>query len=377
MSVNGTVSAHLADISKCTYAQIGVYMNNIADYKVKSWPGFTKGVNLGGWFSQCPHVVYGYENFIVEKDFEVIKSWGCDHIRVPVDYKIFADEEMNFKESGFDYIQRAINWSRKYGLNMILDLHQTYGFAFHTYDPNDNFFTNETYQNFFYNTWAEFAKRFGQYSDTVAFELMNEVTEQKFSATWNKIACTAIARIREYAPTIKVVVGSYWHNSAPALKDLELPKDDPNLVLNFHCYSPMIFTHQGAGWVPELQKFINYPYKHTYAEYEEQNTALYPQNKGAFTMMPDMNASIGVEYFEKQFEVALETAAKYDLPLYCGEYGVIDNADPDESLKWFADIHTAFENHGIGRACWSYRAMNFGLEGPHYAGIIKELVKLL
>lgn len=350
---------------------------DLESYKVQPWPGFMHGVNLGGWFSQCPHIVEGYEHFITEKDFEVIRNWGCDHVRLPVDYKIFADEEMNFKESGFAYIQRAVDWSRAHGLNLIIDLHQTYGFAFHTYDKDDNFFTNETYQEFFYKSWEKLAEHFGKYSDTVAFELMNEVTEQKFSPVWNRIATTAIGRIRAIAPTVKVVVGSYWHNSAPGLKDLEIPKDDPNLVLNFHCYSPMIFTHQGAGWVPELTNFKGYSYKHSYAEYEQQNTELYPNNKGAFTMMPDMNVTIGPDYFEKQFEIALETAARYNLPLYCGEYGVIDQADPAPSLEWFRDISATFEKHGIGRAAWSYRWMNFGLEGPHYAGILSELVKLL
>lgn len=352
-------------------------IQELANYKVQPWPGFVRGVNLGGWFSQCPHTVDNYENFIVEKDFEIIKNWGCDHVRLPIDYKIFADEQMNFKESGFAYIQRAIDWSRAHGLNLILDLHQTYGFAFHTYDQNDNFFTNETYQEFFYSIWEQFAKRFGKYSDTVAFELMNEVTEQKFSPAWNRIATTAIGRIRAYAPTVKVIVGSYWHNSAPGLKDLEIPKDDPNLILNFHCYSPMIFTHQNAGWVPELRGFENYPYRHTYAEYEATNTGLYPGNKGAFTMMPDMNATIGPEYFERQFEIALETAQKYNLPLYCGEYGVIDQADPEASLEWFTDINSAFVKHGIGRAAWSYRGMNFGLEGAHYASVFDRLVKVL
>lgn len=339
--------------------------------------GYKKGVNLGGWLSQCMHTTERYETFINRKDFDIIKSWGCDHVRLPIDYKVFADEAMNFRPSGFDYVARAIEWAKESGLNIVLDLHQTYGFAFHTYDKNDNFFTNETYQEFFYKTWEEFAKRFGQYSDFVAFELMNEVTEQKFSDAWNRIATTAIKRIRAIASDVKIVVGSYWHNSAPALKDLDIPKDDPNLVLNFHCYSPMIFTHQGAGWVPELINFKGYQYKHTYAEYEKQNSKLYPSNAGSFAMMENQNDTIGVEYFVKQFEVAIETAKKYNLPLYCGEYGVIDQADPAPTLEWFTDIHAAFEKYGIGRAVWSYRSMNFGVEGEHYAGIHKELIKLL
>lgn len=345
--------------------------------KVKEWKGYRKGVNIGGWFSQCRHTKDNYDNFACAEDMVKIKSWGCDHVRIPVDYKLFADEQMNFKEDGFAYLRGCIDMCRAAGLNMILDLHQTYGFAFHTYDKDDNFFTNPTYQEFFWKTWEELAKRFGGDADILAFELMNEVTEQRFSPNWNMIAGKAIERIRAYAPAIRIVVGSYWHNSAVALKDLEVPKDDKNIILNFHCYSPMIFTHQGAGWVPELIGFGNWSYLHTYEEYDKKNVELYPRNVGAFDMMDDMKENIGPEYFRRQFKEALAAAAKYDLPLYCGEYGVIDLVDPVETLKWYTDIHSVFEEYGIGRAAWSYREMNFGLEGAHYAPIIDELVKVL
>lgn len=343
----------------------------------QSWSGHKRGVNLGGWLSQCPHTTDRYESFICEDDFRIIREWGCDHVRVPVDYKVFADEEMNFIESGFTYIQRAVDWTRKHGLNMVLDLHQTYGFAFHTYDRDDNFFTNEKYQEFFYRTWEELALRFGKYSDTVAFELMNEVTEQRFSPVWNKIVCTAIARIRKIAPETTIVVGSYWHNSAVALRDIEVPTGDRNIVLNFHCYSPILFTHQGAGWVPQLTDLKDFTYKHTYAEYDRANVARYPENKGAFDMMDDTNETIGPEYFRRQFTEAIAAGSKWNLPLYCGEYGVIDRADPNETVKWFADIHQAFEDYGIGRAAWNYRQLDFGLEGEHYSGVLNELLKVL
>lgn len=27
---------------------------------------------------------------------------------------------------------------------------------------------------------------------------------------------------------------------------------DENIVYNFHCYEPLIFTHQGAGWIDTM-----------------------------------------------------------------------------------------------------------------------------
>ena len=36
-------------------------------------------------------------------------------------------------------------------------------------------------------------------------------------------------------------------------------------------------------------------------------------------------------------------------PLYCGEYGVIDLAEREDTLLWYKDIRTAFEKDGIHR----------------------------
>ena len=38
------------------------------------WKGFRKGVDLGGWFSQCDYSEERYRNFIREEDFAVIRG---------------------------------------------------------------------------------------------------------------------------------------------------------------------------------------------------------------------------------------------------------------------------------------------------------------
>ena len=97
---------------------------------MKKFKGYMHGINLGGWLSQCNHTKERYDNFITEDDFKVIKSWGLDHIRIPVDYNLVEDEDGNYIEDGFTYIQRAIETCKKLGLNVVLDLHKTFGYSF-------------------------------------------------------------------------------------------------------------------------------------------------------------------------------------------------------------------------------------------------------
>ena len=82
-------------------------------------------------------------------------------------------------------------------------------------------------------------------------------------------------------------------------------------------------------------------------------------------------------YFEKVFAPAVEAAAQRGTALYCGEYGVINLANPEDTLKWYRLIHEAFERFGIARCAWSYKEMDFGLSDPHYDGVRDELIKLL
>ena len=59
---------------------------------MKRWEGYEHGINLGGWLSQCDHTKERYDTFIVETDIEKIKSFGLDHIRIPVDYDLVEEE---------------------------------------------------------------------------------------------------------------------------------------------------------------------------------------------------------------------------------------------------------------------------------------------
>ena len=65
------------------------------------------------------------------------------------------------------------------------------------------------------------------------------------------------------------------------------------------------------------------------------------------------------------------------MPLYCGEYGVIDCASPEDTLEWYKMINAAFLKYGIGRAAWSYRRMDFGLSDARMDGVREELLRFI
>ncbi|MCR5744153.1 MAG: glycoside hydrolase family 5 protein [Lachnospiraceae bacterium] len=316
---------------------------------MRTLEGYMHGINLGGWLSQCNHTKERYDTFIVEKDIEVIRRWGLDHVRVPVDYNLVEDTDGNYKADGFAYIDRALGWCEKYGLNMVLDLHKTYGFSFDAGEKETGFFESGYFQERFYRLWEKFAERYGMYSNRLAFELLNEVTDREYSDAWNRISTECIRRIRNIAPDIKILLGGYYNNSITALKDLPIPRD-PNIVYNFHCYEPIKFTHQGAPWVDWMD--------HDFRQSIDESEA-------------------SVSYFENLIGEAVKVSVERGVRLYCGEFGVIDRATPEDAAKWYKFICTVMEKYGIGHAAWSYKEMDFGLADRRMDSVRGEILSVL
>ena len=258
---------------------------------------------------------------------------------------------------------------------MVLDLHKTAGFSFDPGEQEAGFFKSEKHQERFYALWERIARRFGRDGDMLAFELLNEVTEREYGPVWNRIAGECIRRIRVFAPDTKILIGGYWHNSAAAVKDLPDPFDN-NIVYNFHCYEPHIFTHQGAYWMPTMDTSFRISACATFREMAEATRRMLGGTLVDFEKYPP-EATLTAAFFEDFLQEAVRTAEARNVPLYCGEYGVIDNASPEDTLIWFRAIHAAFEKYGIGRAAWSYRQMDFGLSDPRMDAVRPELLRCL
>lgn len=312
--------------------------------------GFFKGINLGGWMSQCDYSEDRLNNFIKEEDIAKIASWKMDHVRIPVDYNVLEEDAGVYKAEGFAYIDRAIAWCRKYNLNVVIDLHKTAGFSFDSEERENGFFENEKLQERFYLLWEEISRRYGNDPEHIAFELLNEVTEPSYIDAWNRISNECIRRIRAIAPDTMILVGSYYNNSAVAVKDLAAPYDD-KVIYNFHCYDPLHFTHQGAAWLAHILNV------------EER--------------IPFDDSGINSAYFEERFASAIEAAKKNNTELYCGEYGIIDVVSPEDTVKWYKAINKVLEENNIPRAAWSYKQMDFGLSDARMDGVREELLRYL
>lgn len=332
-----------------------------------------RGINLGGYLSQCCHEEEHYDTFIGEEDIKQIASWGFDHIRLPIDYEVLETEDGVMKEKGYGRVKQAIEWCDTYGLNIILDLHKAYGYDFN--DAGDaeknNLFASEALQKRFLDLWKEMVKRFGT-CPNVAFELLNEVVERENADAWNQLIKKAVTEIRKIAKTAPIIYGGIQWNSVKTLKLLDVPNDE-NIIYTFHFYEPLLFTHQKAHWVAAMDPNQTVYYPETMEYYQKESEKLGYQGE---VVGDALSKLMGPEFITEMIEEGIKAAKNAGVSLYCGEFGVIDQAPVEDTLRWFTDVNTVFEKYKIGCAVWSYKKMDFGLIDDHYAPIKDDLLKL-
>lgn len=332
-----------------------------------------RGINIGGYLSQCNHDKGHYEEFFKEDDVKQIQTWGFDHIRLPFDFSVIQTENGDAIPEGIDRLRKNVLLCQIHGLNIVLDLHKAsgYDFNFAGDDVKNNLFNNEQLVVKFLSLWELLAKEFGIYTN-VAFELLNEVVESENSDSWNRLIRRSVEAIRKIAPNTPIIYGGIRWNSADTLKLLD-PPISHNIIYTFHFYEPLLFTHQKAHWVKNISmEDISYPDSIT--NYKDRSEILGIQGE---SVVKSESSAIDKEFIRTMITSAVSAARSAGVSLYCGEFGVIDQAPVTDTLRWFEDTLEVFSENNIGHAVWTYKKMDFGLIDEHYSPIRKRMIRAL
>ncbi len=330
---------------------------------------FVNGVNLGGWLSQ--YAAYDHEHFrtfITQPDIDRIASWGLDHVRLPVDHPVIeSDDAIGVaREDGYAYIDRCIQWCAEAGLAVILDLHEAPGFTFRNeLEEGDaaanTLFTDPDVQDRFVALWETIVRRYADAQVPIVFELLNEVTLAD-NGPWNPLAARTVAAIRAIAPDAAVMIGGTHNNAVSGLEGL-VEIEDPRVIYTFHTYEPLYFTHQNAPWSAAQREWGQAPAYPGYLEGLPEWLEAHPQyiQHGDDTAGRLMNHA----FLADVLAPAVAFAERTGRDVYCGEFGVADWVDPASRNAWLADFYSLLREYDIGRALWSYKAMDFGLVDLH------------
>lgn len=337
--------------------------NPSAPTKTMNPSGFEikRGVNLSHWLSQdfgwAPKYTY-----INENDIRFIDSIGYDHVRIPIDEQEMWDEKGNPVQEAFDNLTNCLNWCKKYNLRAIVDLHiiRSHHFNASKEGGSNTLWDDADAQNNFVHLWLKLSEVLHEYpNDMVAYELLNEVVAPEHN-DWNVLLNKAITAIRKKEPERVLIIGPNMWQIAPNLQYLELPENDKNLILSFHIYSPVAFTHYLADWTfaRDYKGPVHYPGQ--IITDEDYRKHVDTTNIALVNEIADAR-----EYYNKQrlievFKSGIEFAKSKDLQLYCGEFGCLATVERKDRLQYYSDIISAFEENNIAWCNWEYKG-DFGI----------------
>ena len=131
------------------------------------------------------------QNWLTERDFDMIKSFDMNCIRIPFEYLVLVEENNPYelKEDAFKYLDYAINEAEKRGMYSILDMHGAPGRQSgmdHTGRSEYNkLMTDKEYQKETIWLWEQIVKRYKDRDCIAAYDILNEpwggTQEQLFS----------------------------------------------------------------------------------------------------------------------------------------------------------------------------------------------------
>ena len=329
---------------------------------MKKFTGFEHGMGIGGWltnykrFNVLPQnrrlmLTVGdmehFASYITENDVAYIASLGMDHIRLGFDQIVAEEAPGIYREEIFGHIDNFIGWCKKYGLNVVLNLHKAVG-NYCDIQEEVELLEDESLQQRFIELWIAFEKRYAG-DNTIAFELLNEVRNVD-PEKWNSLAAKTIAAIRERNQERKLIIGSTCWNSVQTLDSLQVFEDE-NVIYTFHMYEPFEFTHQ-RGVLQADPLFYNrtMPYPGDVERYRDFRRTLYGDEQ-AYNELEQMDSR-----FIRQF---LQSAAAWmekhpDKILWCGEFGTIRYANIVWRENWMRDVIAFLKENQIPYCVWNY-----------------------
>ena len=287
---------------------------------------------------------------LAASDFVAVKQAGFDHVRLPARFSSHALEKPPFTiEAAFlSRVDWAIDQALANGLAIIVDLHHYQSLMT---EPEEN-------RTRFIALWAQIAEHERGRPATVAFELCNEPTAPLTAETWNGIMTDALRVVRGTNPQRTIVLEGVDWASAKNLRDtLSIPSGDAHIVGSFHMYQPILFTHQGADFMPSEWETTGVVFPGPPSRPIEPGP--HSLQKGwvadwfrRYNEEPPARNPSGPATIDNQLDVAHDFAERTRLPVYMGEFGAIDNADSASRAAWTRMTREGAERRGFGWAYW-------------------------
>lgn len=263
----------------------------------------------------------GWENparaRFVPQHFARIRAAGFQTVRVVLQAFRFMGPDNKLSPGFLAALDTHVKAALDAGLTVILDEHDF------TQCPEDPAACRLKLKAF----WQQLAPHYKDAPNRLIFEIMNEPNGAVTDEMWNDMLAENLAIIRASNPSRNVVIGPGHWNSLAALGALKLPATDRHIIVTFHYYTPMEFTHQGASWAGP--------------QYMQLHDIVWGTPAERKILADD-------------FDTVKKWSDVNQRPIFLGEFGVYEPAAMSERAQWTAAVREAAEARGFAWAYWEF-----------------------
>jgi len=256
-------------------------------------------------------------NWIQGSDFDIIKSFGMNTVRLPFDYKLLMDSDekpFRLKDDAWEWLDQAIAMAKKREMYVILDMHgapgRQSGMDHSGRVGYNKLWSNKNHQKQTVWLWNQISKRYRKEPAVAAYDLLNEPWGNN-ERNLKKVILQCYRAIRENNDEHIVIFPGHT-SGIDFYKNIRSVNLD-NVIYTMHFY-PGFF-----GW--GLPK----PYIHTQFIKE------------------------GLSAWKKKME-------SFNSPLLIGEFNVVlKKAGGGEMMRRYYDY---YESLNWPATMWSYKVLN-------------------
>jgi endoglucanase len=298
--------------------------------KLPRWRGF----NLLAKFSKDRRREAG--TAFPEWDFRVMRDWGFDFARLPMDYRCWSKDgdPRVLDEAVLEEIDQAVEFGRKYGIHTCINFHRAPGYCCNPPAEELNVWTDQEARDICELHWRAFANRYaGLPSEQVSFNLFNEPKrpgEDGFTPQAHREVVAQLTNaIWEVDPDRLVICDGYqWGQIVcDELRDL-------GVAQSTRAYEPHWISHYGAHWI--------------------QGGTELPEPSWPGTSPHDENDHWDIDRLRSYWRPWKELADS-GVGVHCGEGGPYHKLPHTVALAWLEDCLTVLHEYGMGWALWTFR----------------------
>ncbi len=283
----------------------------------------------------------------LEKDFQMIRDWGFDFVRLPLSYQCWSKGDpavwTKIDETQIVHIDEAIEFGHRHGIHVNLNLHRAPGYCVNPPAEPLDLFTDEKALDACVLHWAFLAKRYRNIPNTrLSFDLLNEPKDLP-EESYVRVVKTLVSGIRaEDRRRLIIADGLKWGTKpVPGLAN-------SGIAQSTRGYAPMRVSHHKASWV---------------------NGQDWPEP--SWPLNPDAKDRWDKERLRRENIAPWQDLEKMGVGIHVGEWGAHNRTPHPVVLAWMKDCLDLWREAGWGWALWNLRG-SFGVLDSDRADVTYE-----